>query len=283
MRRKPHVVTFFVLFMPAIGSVPFLDGNIDFIKSHDFYQGGFDQLFANWNSVHPPLKELLALFAFKSFGFSAFSYTLLGITTGIIGVAFYYKLANKLFGAKVAGLASLILSTSGLFLAVGVFALTDFILTVLIIITFYFYLHQKHLLLALTISLALLTKETAGVLFIAILLVETISLLKEAFFKKLKLSSLAQLLLYFLPFATAIFWNYFLKLNNKNVWQDWSFSETNSKGTLYTIYINLISSSFLNKYAYQNWLQVFVLNFNWVYWAVIACGTSIYIFKTILY
>jgi len=44
------------------------------------------------------------------------------------------------------------------------------------------------------------------------------------------------------------------------------------KGTIYTIFSNIFSLKMFNKYAYQNWLQLFTLNFNWVLWIIAILG-----------
>lgn len=64
-------------------------------------------------------------------------------------------------------------------------------------------------------------------------------------------------------------------MHREGVWSDWNFSETGEKGTVYTIFNNLFSLKIFNKYAAQNWLQLFILNFSWVLWIIIFWGTTI--------
>lgn len=72
-----------------------------------------------------------------------------------------------------------------------------------------------------------------------------------------------------------IIWFVFLKLHGESVWSDWNFSETSQKGTIYTILNNLFTLKLFNKYTIQNWLQFFVLNFNWLLWIIILLGITI--------
>ncbi|MCX6706127.1 MAG: hypothetical protein NTV24_03445, partial [Candidatus Woesebacteria bacterium] len=74
------------------------------------------------------------------------------------------------------------------------------------------------------------------------------------------------------PLITAAIWFLFLKISGKTLWSDWNYSGTAGKGTISTILNNLLSLKIFNKYAYQNWLQLFVLNFNWVFWIIIILG-----------
>jgi hypothetical protein len=63
-----------------------------------------------------------------------------------------------------------------------------------------------------------------------------------------------------------------LKTQNKGLWSDWIFAETASRGAAFTIYNNLVKFKLFNVYAYQNWKQLFFLNFNWCFWLLIVCG-----------
>ena len=70
-------------------------------------------------------------------------------------------------------------------------------------------------------------------------------------------------------------WYIFLKINGHGFWSDWNFSETSSRGPILTILTNIFSLKLFNQYAYQNWLQVMVLNFNWLFWIVIFAGAVV--------
>ncbi len=268
------IIVFSSLFLPFIKTIPYLDGNIDFVKSYDFYAGGFTQLFANWSSVHPPFKEYLTLIFFKIFGLSAFPYILLGFIFGILAIIIYYLLVKTLFNDRVAQISSVLLSACPIFIAVGIFTLTDFLLTSVFLITLYFYSKNRLLLYSIFASLAYLTKETGLVLAVSVLIIETIFLFKQFSFKRL-----SDKLIILLPFLVNYLWIYFTKINNKALWSDWNFADTASRGTLYTIFNNLITLNILNPYAYQNWLQLFVLNFNWVYWLIIIIGLAFTVYK----
>ena len=72
-------------------------------------------------------------------------------------------------------------------------------------------------------------------------------------------------------------WFSFLKTNGQRPWSDWNFSGVGEKGSVYTIFHNISTLNFLNKYAYQNFLQLIFLNFNWIYWLIFCLGVLIFI------
>ncbi len=254
--------------IPFLGSLPYLDGNIDFVKTYDFYSGGFNKLFSNWGSVHPPLKEILSLVFFKLFGLNSFSYTLIGFLLGQVGIYYFYLLIKNILGEQVALVASILLSLNPLYLSVGLFSLTDFLLSILIIVSLYYYSFKKLYLYAFFASLGYLAKETGILLILSVIVIE---LLRKVV--KKSASNWSKLIAIFLPLITPLVWGYFLSHNGKGVWSDWNFSSTSANGTVYTIIHNLWSLEFLNKYAFQNWLQLFLLNFNWVHWLILLSGT----------
>lgn len=264
---------------PYLGSIPYLDGNIDFVKSYDFYSGGLDRLFKNWPSVHPPMKLLVTNTFYSVFGINLYSYNFVGVFLGTSGITAYYFFVKGAAGQYVAKISTLLLAINPLFVSVGIFALIDYILTVLIVIAFYFYSKNRYLAYSLSASMALLTKET-GILFAAsILLIETLFFIKNFFSKKLHKQSVFNLFLTFVPFVVISAWFSFLQTRKVSLWSDWNFSATSDKGTIYTIFHNLLTFSFLNKYSYQNWLQLFFLNFNWIYWLSMITGLFIYLKK----
>lgn len=240
------LIIFSLLTIPFINSIPYLDGNIDFVKSHDFFVGGFGQLLNNWLSVHPPVKEIITFIFFVLKGINPITYNITGVLFGLFGIVIYYKLCRIWTNKAVASIAILLFCSSPLFLSAGLFSLTDYLLEIFILASLYFYSKRKYYLYFLFTSLALLTKETG--------------------------KDLKGLLIALSPLITAAAWFLFLKINGKTLWSDWNFSGTGDKGTIYTIFNNIFSLKLFNKYAYQNWLQLFVLNFNWIFWIIAFLG-----------
>lgn len=271
---------FSLLTIPFISSVPYLDGNIDFVKSYDFFIGGFAQLFDNWRSIHPPVKEIITFVLFVLGGINPTAYNVTGVLFGLFGIVIFYKLSKAWTNKAVAGIAVLLFCSSPLFLSAGLFSLTDYLLEIFILASLYFYLKQKFNYYFLFTSLALLTKETGLVLIVSLLAVEGLSvIIKFRNNRKDFKRTLGNILRVSSPLIVIIFWSLFLKVHGKGVWSDWNFSETGQKGTLYTILDNLFSFKLFNKYAAQNWLQLFVLNFNWPLWIIVLIGTTIKITK----
>ena len=254
-------IIYSALLIPFLNIIPYLDGNIDFVKSYDFYYGGLQRYLSNWQSVHPPLKVFVASLFFKIGGFNVVSYNLTGLLFGVIGLTFFYSLSNILFNKSIARIATLFLASSPLYLSVGIFSLIDFLLTVFILASIYFYSKSKYLLYGISCSLAILTKETGLLLPLIVLLVECISFLKNIIVNK-RLKNIYIFIHLLFPLITYLLWFLILKINNSILWQEHIFTETADKGAIYTIFKNLIMFQFLNKYTYHHWLHLFIFNFN---------------------
>jgi len=153
--------------------------------------------------------------------------------------------ADTAFGKIPGRISTFLLAINPLFLSVGIFSLTDYLLTIFVIGSFYFYLRGKALLLTIFLGLSLLTKESGLLVPVSIALIE-ISTIKKTYGNK-KSFPLGTLFGLALPFLLAYLWSIFLRINGKPVWSDWNFSETASRGSLYTIVNNLVTFSFLNK------------------------------------
>lgn len=277
------IFIFSILYLPFINSIPYMDGSIDLIRSSDFYHGGFNLYFHNWGSVHPPLKLFITNILFYLFGINTYSYNIIGFVFGILGIIFIYKLCENLFDKKTAFTSSLLLATSPIFLAVGIFGLTDYLTSILILISLNFYSKKNYLFYSLLCSLAVLTKETGLLLPITVFLIDSMYSLKQRHKILKKINLLISRLVYlFLPFITYYCWTLFMDMNGQTAWNDWNFSTTANKGSVYTIINNIFTFSFLNKYAYQNWAQLFLLNFNWIMWGIFSIGFTIYIFKNFI-
>ena len=274
------LIIFSTLYIPYIDSIPYLDGNIDFIRSYDFFNGGFSHYFLNWGSVHPPLKLFITDFLFNAFGIHAYTYNIVGFIFGIIGIIFIYKLCESIFNKKTAFLAALILATYPLSIATGIFSLTDYLVSILILISLNYYSRKNYLLHSLFVCLAVLTKETSLLIPIVVIFVEIVYSFKKIkrVFKNLKLI-VSKIIYLILPLSTYYFWNIFITTNGQKAWNDWNFSDTAGKGSMYTILNNLVTFNFMNKYAYQNWKQLFLLNFNWILWLIVILGIVIFFVK----
>jgi len=278
------LIIFSILYLPFINSIPYLDGNIDLIRSYDFFNGGFAHYFLSWGSVHPPSKLFITDILFNTFGINVYSYNIIGLIFGIIGIIYIYKLCESIFDKKTAMFAAIILSTYPLFIATGIFSLTDYLTSILIIVSLDYYSRKKYFLYAIFSSIAVLTKETALLIPITIMLIEVIYSLSKVktIFKNQRLVLLRSACL-FLPLFTYYCWSLYIAMNGQAAWNDWNFSATANKGSLYTIINNLKTFNFLNQYAYQSWKQLFLLNFNWILWLIVTIGIIIFIAKNFKY
>lgn len=241
---------FILLFYPFLYVIPSGDGNVEFLLANKVYDGSY---FTNWFSYHPPLKLFITNFFFTFFGYWSYGYV--GLVLGCIGIFAMYKIGEKLFDKNVGILSAILLALSGLYISVGLFSVGDFIMTVMILIAFAFYIHDHHFEYSTFASFAILTKETAVFFALSVLIVEIVHKRKN-------------LLLFIIPVITLLLWLIFYALQGNEPWNDYNFSSTAEKGSIYTILHNLITFDFLNRYAYQNWLHLFVFNFNWVIWGL---------------
>jgi 4-amino-4-deoxy-L-arabinose transferase-like glycosyltransferase len=212
------------------------------------------------------MKVILSSLFFKTLGVNPVSYNLLGYLVGIAGIWAGYQLVNQLFNGQSAKISSLMLATSPLFLSISIFSLRDYLLTCFMLLTLHFYSIGSSLYLVFS-AFSFLSKESGFLLIISIIFVEIISFVKTHKFNQLLLSGLGLVV----PF----FWWEFLKTNHQQPWSDWIFSETASRGTYYTMMNNIFTLKIFNHYAYQHWLHLFVLNFNWFFWLIIIIGASL--------
>ncbi len=242
------IAVFVILFIPYLYLLPGNDGGLEYMFAHQWYVG--DNLLKIL-SLHPPFKLMLFSLFFKLFGYQSTGY--IGLLFGVVGIYTLYVIGKKLFDEKVALISSLLLATSGLFLSVGIFGIHDFLMTILILIAFAFYLNSQYLSYAIFASLAVLTKETA-IFFAASILISDVLVKKNVSFAT------------FVPIVLLIWYVEFVHFSGYHLWNDWNFSPTAKDGSLLTMVNNIVTLKLFNKYAYENWLHLFIFNFNWVYW-----------------
>jgi len=266
---------FAVLFSPFLFAVPYLDGNIDFVQSYDFYTGGFAQYFHHWGSVHPPFKLWMTNSLYALFGMHTFSYNLIGLVFGIVGIISFFGLVKTISNKKTAELSVFLFTLSPMFIACSLFSMRDFILTSLLLAALYYYSKKALLLYAVSSSLLLLTKETGVLLPVSILFIELLYM-KRLLQEQMRYKKICLL---FMPILTFLGWLLFLNVNHQKAWGDWLFTSTASKGTFYTIAYNLFTFTFLNQYAYEQWRHLFILNFNWVFWIIFLFGIILSFFR----
>ena len=242
------ILLFVVLFAPSLFLIPGNDGSLEFMFANQLYIGK-NLLYIL--SLHTPFKLILYSIFFKLFGYQSTGF--IGLFFGIAGIYAMYFIGKKLFDEKVALLSSILLATSGLFLSVGLFGIHDFLMTVLILIAFAFYISSRYALYALFATLAVLTKETA-IFFALSILISDLTIKKNV--------TIAT----FVPLVVLAWYIEFVHFSGNHLWNDWNFSPTAKGGSLLTMINNLITLQLFNNYAYENWLHLFIFNFNWVYW-----------------
>ena len=270
------IILFLSLTLKFITTLPYMDGNIDFIQTLDFYKGGLSQYFSNWNTVHPPLKLILTMPLYLFFGISPISYSALGIIFGIIGIVSIYFLTKDLFGKLSGNLAAIFFSIYPLFISNSIFSMRDAILTSLILASLLFYRRKQFLFYALASSVAVITKETALLLPLIIIFIEFIYFIK---LRKINIMHILNYAALLIPLGVYYIWKLVLSSYGKSSWGEWIFTETESKGAIFTIINNLVTFQFMNPYSEWHWKQAIFLNFNWLYILIISSAIVLYIFN----
>lgn len=269
------LLIFVLLISPFLTTLPYLDGNIDFVMSEQFYRGGVQEYISGKASVHPPLKMLITASSYSMLGVQPLAYTLPWLLIGIFSIAVVYKLGTILWDETAGRIASLLLALYPLFLANALFGMTDFLLSVWLLCSVLAYAKKNYLALTMFLLLVISTKETGMILVGSFIFVE-ISLL---FFEKQTVNrKLFQLFLLFLPVVAYLGWGVFLSSIGSKTWNDWNFSSHPERSATQTIFFNLMTGEMFNKYAAQHWKQLFLLNANWL---MIAITFAVGIWKTV--
>ncbi len=146
---------------------------------------------------HPLLFMFVYACFFKLFGTSLVGAHIFTCLISILFLGIAYQIGKRFFSADIALLSVILMTVQPLFFAQAVFVLPEIMLGVFSLLSIYFYLDKKLWTSSLYASLALLTKETAIVLPIVMLLMEVIRFYrKELTFRQL----ISSLLIIFIPF-----------------------------------------------------------------------------------
>jgi 4-amino-4-deoxy-L-arabinose transferase-like glycosyltransferase len=137
---------FTILIIPFITTLPLRDGNVDFVQSYYFFQGGYDTFFQHFSSAHPPLKVLALSSLYHILGIHSEIIILLGYISGIGGIISAFIIGKNISNLKTGGFFAIFLSVNPLFLSTSIFALTDYLLTNLILICIALLLDREELL-----------------------------------------------------------------------------------------------------------------------------------------
>jgi len=276
------IFLFLSLLLPFLNSFPHRDGNIEFVESFDFYSKGLNGYLLKWReAAHPPLKQFLVATLFSFFKVSPFTYNILGLIIGTLGIFSFYLLVTHLFqDAKLALLTSSLLATHPLFIANALFALRDFLVSVFLIFTLYFYLKDREILYVIFATLLVYIKETALVFPLVVLSIDLIFRIRDI--RKM----LKKIILNAIPLFAFLVWLWKLKSLNLSVWSAHILSGGHNPFKI--VMYNLASlvflqfakgGEFLNEQAKQQWKQLFFLNFNWIFWFVFCFGLIFWIVK----
>lgn len=272
LTRIPFIVypilLFSILTLPYIVNVPMLDGNIEAVQSYFIHVGGMQLNLERNSTIHPPLKMLIQALFYDLLGPKFIIFNLIGYSIGIIGILSLYSLCRSLGNTFVTKSTTLLFSIYPLFIANSLFPPNDFIITCLLLFVVRAYLKKSSLLFASTLTAITLVKET-GLLALAIFIF--IDLLFT--FKKRE----KRMFYYLIPLASFFFWMIYLRINGQGEWSDHLFTETASRGTIYTIFYNLTHLKIFNPYAVSHGQQFLFLNYNWVILTISTILTIYYL------
>lgn len=275
----PILLLLFLVF-PFFNNPLCSDAGWDFENAKEFYKDGLSvfvsqpiKLSINQYPMHPPFKYLLASVFFRIGGINRYSYVLMGILIGIIGVLSIYGLGKKMGGRSIGLISALLLAGSPLYLSNALHSLTDFQVTSLILAALYFYSHGNYFRYGLVTTAATFTKETALVFPIAIAFTDVIyALYGKKFQTPSRTVSITRWILLALPLLLYFIWYLYLKERGMSEWGYFIFAETKNRGAFVTVLYNLLTFNYFNDFARQHIFWLLYLNFNWVYWLCAILG-----------
>jgi dolichyl-phosphate-mannose-protein mannosyltransferase len=119
--------------------------------------------------VHPPVGKWLIASGIKLFGDTPFGWRFAAALAGTASIFLIYLIARRLFQSEsIALIAATLTTIDGLHLVMSRVALLDIFLAFFLLLSFLAFLHNKNVLAALTLGLALGTKWSAAYLIIAL-------------------------------------------------------------------------------------------------------------------
>ncbi len=138
--------------------------------ARDYLSGGVEV--ANGSAefvVHPPLGKWLIALGIAIFGDNSSGWRIASALIGTLSILLIYLVARKLFDSEYLGLiAAGLMTIDGLHLVMSRTALLDIFLMFFLLAAFLALLHEKHLIVAISLGLALATKWSALYFIIAI-------------------------------------------------------------------------------------------------------------------
>lgn len=227
------------------------------------------QAYAQIPVAHPFFKPLISIIFYKIGGYNYISYNSAGLFFGWIGIVSIYLLSKSLFGKAVAAIASILLATFPLFLANAINNLNDFIITCILLLSLYFYSEKRLILYIVSISAAVLTKETSVLLAACVFFLE--AYLSRRDIVKLDKKILLRLVFFLVPFFLLYGWNQFtIRMGRTSFWS-WNLTQD----AYQTILHNLITLNIFTKFTKAHILKVLFLNFAWIYWLILFIGMAV--------
>jgi 4-amino-4-deoxy-L-arabinose transferase-like glycosyltransferase len=247
------------------GEFPSLDPMVIYRESTMFSETGFYDLSRTGYTLHPPLINIILAAAFFLFGHHPLSYNLIGFL--VYTCAYYYsrKTVSKWFTDEHASIMSLLLFCNPLLIINFHFLGNDALIITGIILTLYAITEQRYFLLGAVLGAMIIMKETALLIVVwVVFLLCLAQLIKKKIFGRqvsffIKVTPV-------LVFTTTlfIFWHSLKGFYGLTEWRDTIYSSA-EKSSFQVVAENLFLFRFLNKFFFQNLINCFVLNFQWLY------------------
>jgi hypothetical protein len=210
---------------------------------------------------HPLLFMFVYACFFKLFGTSVLAVHIFTCLISILFLVVSYRIAERFFSPDVALLSSVLLIVQPLFFAQSVFVLPEIMLGVFSLLSIYFYLDKKIWTSSIFAALALLTKETAIVLPLVIMVMQGIRYYKKEINGK-KLFS--ELLIVFLPYY--IFGLFIIVQRIQNGWFFYPYHTgfiSFSPGSIYWRMIGYLNFIFIRQ-GRITWLILIIITIPYV-------------------
>lgn len=117
---------------------------------------------------HPLMFHFLAALWMKVFGTSLISGHSFALAVSLLTIVFVYKFCKAFFSKRVAMIACILMAVQPVFIAQSVFLMPEMLMALWTMVCFYYYFRQQWLAFVLAATAMLLTKESGGILILAL-------------------------------------------------------------------------------------------------------------------
>ncbi len=247
-----------------------MDGMVYYRQATQFFAYGPLAAFQKNNFIHPPLFYIVQGIFFIFFGISPQTYTLLGYVLFVITSLGMYVSLKQLFNRRVALVATSLLFMNPHTIVGTFYPNPDIILMYVFIFTLFAHTYEKKLILMFSYVLLFLAKDTGLVMCAGIVFVRSIHGIYHHKSIKMKIWSVVQETLLCLPvILTYGLWSSYTNVIGANWREIFLHEETTETSYIVFAIKKLVTFGFINPRLIQSIFNIFALNFQWIYTALL--------------